>query len=93
MLAGPTQRLGLDEEPPFDFWPYFEAVPVEDFEDYDCSPGAVTYVWQVAGGRYQHVLVNSDDRDVFMVLVLDLQTNQVAGHHLLDLPGLYALRD
>jgi hypothetical protein len=91
-FAAPMQRAGPDAAPPFDFWPYFEEIALEDFEGFDCSEGAVTYVWQGADGRYQHVLVNSDDRDVFMVIILDLQADSVAGHHLLDLPHLYGLR-
>ena len=83
------QRVGPEEYPPFDFWPYFEAIPQEHFEGYDCSGGSVTYAWRTGDGRYEHVLVDSDDRDVFMVLVLDLSGRCVAGHYLLDFPHLY----
>jgi hypothetical protein len=93
MLSAPTQRVGMDVEPPFDFWPYFEEIPPEDFEGYDCSEGAVSYIWKVGDDRYEHVLVNSDDKDVFMVIVLDRTAAAVAGHHLLDLPLLYGLRE
>ena len=89
----PMQRLGLDEEPPFDFWDYLDEIPVKDFGGYDCSAGVVTYIYRDSTGRFEHVLVNTDDQDVFMVLVLDLEQRSVFGHYLLDLPAKYGLRD
>ena len=85
----PMQRVGMDEGPPFDFWPYVDAIPAEDFEGHDCSPGSVTYAYRDESGRYQHVLIDSEARDVFMAVVLDLRAERVVGHHLLDLPKLY----
>lgn len=89
----PMRRVAPDEGPVFDFWPYFEAIPEEDFEGFDCSAGSVSWVWEHPDGLYQHVLVDSEDRDVFMVLVLDLGVKLVIGHRLLDLPREYGLRD
>ena len=82
-----------DEAPPFDFWPYFDAIPNGDFEGFDCSPGEVTYVYRTSDERFEHILVNSTDRNVFMALVLDRAANAVLGHRLLNLPVLYGLRD
>ena len=90
-LVGPMQRVALDEQPPFDFWPYFDAIPAGDFEGHDCSAGAVSYAWRDATGHFEHVLINSEDRNVFMVLVLNLHAGRVLGHRLLDLPRLYGL--
>jgi hypothetical protein len=92
-FAPPMQRLEADEQPPFDFWEYFDAIPAGDFGAYDCSDGDVDYVYRDASGRFEHVLVNSDDRDVFMVVVLDRALERVHGHYLLDLPAKYGLRD
>src|SRR5688572_4933727 len=87
----PMQRAGPDEGPPFDFWPYVEAIPEADYGGHDCSDGSVTYVYRDPSGRYEHVLLDSDDRDVFMVVVLDREAKRVLGHRLLDLPTLYGL--
>lgn len=43
-------------------------------------------------GRFEHVLVNSEDKNVFMVLVLDRQEGAVYGHRLLDLNELYGVQ-
>ena len=82
-------RVGPDEDPPFDFWPYFDAIAVDDFGGHDFSAGQVSYAWQMPGGVYQHVLVDCDTPDVFLVLVLDLPSASVYGHHLLALHRLY----
>lgn len=92
-MAVPMKRLPQDADAPFAFWDYFDSIPSADFEGHDCSAGTVTYVWQHPIGRYQHVLVDSEDQDVFMVLVLDLAGHRVVGHRLLDLNREYGLKD
>lgn len=83
--------IGQDDEPPFDFWPYFNAIPNEDFDGHDFSEGAVTNAWVMPVSHYQHVLVRCETPNVFLVLVLDLPRRQVYGHHVLDLRRLYGL--
>ena len=90
-MAVPMKQLASDAQPPFDFWNYFEAIPLVDFEGHDCSEGAVTYVYDHPNGNYQHVLINSEDKNVFMVLVLDLASRSVLGHRLLNLNQEYGL--
>jgi hypothetical protein len=89
-FALPMKRLPLEAEPPFDFWPYFDSIPGNDFAGHECH-GDVTYVWEDAVGRFQHVLFNSEDANVFMALVLDVHSQAVMGHRLLDFNELYAL--
>jgi hypothetical protein len=85
------KRLASDAAPSFEFWDYFESIPELDFEGHDCSAGLVTYVWEHPSGRFQHVLVNSEDKNVFMVLILDIPGRKVSGHRLLDLNREYGL--
>jgi hypothetical protein len=87
----PPHRLGPDESPPFDFWPYFESIPPADFEGHDCSAGRIEYAWSMPPGRFVHALVDSEDRNVFMVVVLDSEAGLVYGHRLLDLNREYGL--
>lgn len=87
----PMKRLPDNTSPPFEFWDYFESIPDRDFEGHDPSEGLVTYVWEDASKRYQHVLINTKEMNVFMVLVLDLASSQVHGHRLLNLDREYGL--
>jgi hypothetical protein len=92
-LSMPMQRLSQEEKPPFDFWPYVEAIPKKDFNGFDCSEGDVDYVYRHPAGRLVHVLINSNDRAVFMVIVIDKEACSVIGHRLLDLPQLYGVHE
>ncbi|MDG6110075.1 hypothetical protein Daura_31815 [Dactylosporangium aurantiacum] len=79
------------EAPPFDFWPYFSAIPPADFGGHDFTAGAVPYAWRMPDSGYEHVLVGSATPNVFLVLVLNVAGQSVVGHHLLDLNRLYGL--
>jgi hypothetical protein len=76
LFDAPMRQLGGQDEAPFDFWPYVAAIPLEDFEGYDCSRGRVQYAYRHPAGRLEHVLINSDNNDVFMVVVLDRRLTQ-----------------
>jgi hypothetical protein len=78
-------QIGPDDEPPFDFWPYFDDIPESHLGGHDFSEGVVTYAWHMPAGGLQHVLVNCERPNVFLVLILDLATETVLGHFLLDI--------
>ncbi|WP_009959420.1 hypothetical protein [Verrucomicrobium spinosum] len=90
-FAGSMQRVALDAEPPVPFWDYFDAIPTAHFAGHDCSVGSVSHAWTDATGRFQHVLVNTNDKNVFIVIVLDLRESSVFGHRLLNLNLQYGL--
>ncbi len=90
-MAPHPVEVGDDEAPPFDFWPYFDAIDPADFGGHDFSEGDVSHAWSMPGGPYQHVLIRCEEPNVFLVLVLDLDEESVTGHHLLDLNTLYGL--
>ncbi|WP_432827908.1 hypothetical protein [Dactylosporangium sp. CA-092794] len=82
-------RIGPEAEPPFDFWSYVDEIPEADLGGHDFSAGNVTYAWHMPHGNLQHVLVNCEEPNVFLVLVLDLAAGSVLGHYLLDIYGQY----
>ncbi len=86
-------RVGADEAPPFDFWPYVEKIPESDYAGFDCTEGAVCWSWRTNDGRFEHVLISTkEDKDVFMAVILDRAKREVVGHHLLNLTREYGLR-
>ena len=84
------QRV-IDEPAFFDYWPYFASIPDADFEGHDRSARVVENVWRMMSGKYEHVLVNSENSNIFMVLVLDREKDQVHGHRFLNLEQEYGL--
>lgn len=72
-----------------DIWPYVDALDpathgVEQFLD-------VERVYQDAKGRYDQILIETDRPDIFLVVVVDVRTNAIFGHRLLDLNVEYVL--
>lgn len=81
--------VGVDDEPPFDFWDYFDTVPAEDCDGHDFSEGIIDHSWRMPLRQYEHVLVSTDAPDVFLVLILDTRRGLVLGHHLLKGAEIY----
>ena len=93
-LEPAPERVDMELPPPFDFWSYIDALPPAEFGGYDFSAGHVTYVWQMPSGQWQHVLINeAQDRNTFLVVVLDLRSRTVHGHYLLRTADVYGLED
>lgn len=82
--------LPLDAEPPVDFWHYLGEISATDLAGHEFS-GNVTYVYEHPSGEFQHVLVNSEGKNVFLAIVLNVPARQVVGHHILNLNALYGL--
>lgn len=90
-MGEPMTRRESNGSAPFDFWSYFDRLPTDEFFGHDFSDCVVDYVYADPSGLYEHVLVNSLDENVFLVLVLDLKTSSVLGHRVLDLRREYGL--
>jgi hypothetical protein len=85
------KRVSDNAQPGVDFWPYVERIPRSDFEGFDCSEGEVDNVYRHPAGVLEHVLIKSNDPNVFMVIVLNREAHSVVGHRLLNLATLYGL--
>src|SRR5579885_2825604 len=83
-------RVSPDGNAPFPFWHYVDQIPKEDFKGFDCSEGSVQWVWREEGGRFEHILIDTkEDKDVFMVVILDMLKQEVVGHRLMDFKSEY----
>ena len=87
------RQLGPEAEAPFEFDGYFERIPKEDFQNFDCSEGIVNIAYENGDASYQHVMVSSKTNNVFMVLVLDLTHSKILGHRLLDFNTIHGTDD
>ena len=90
-ISEPPRRVAPEEAPPFDFWPYFDSMPQSEWGGRDFSGGTVSDAYVMSGDRWEHVLVASGDRNVKLVLVLDLERTEVLGHYILDLNRAYGI--
>ena len=89
--AHPMQRIDSQGGCPVPFWDYYDRIPEEEFRGSKLAEESVDYVWRRPDGAYEHVLVNTEAKNTFMVIVLDLFKNEVLGHRLLALEEEYGL--
>lgn len=90
-MAEGAGRVHEDEGPRFDFWPYFDSLPRSEWQGHDFSDGKVSDAYVMPSGRWEHVLVACQDKNVKLVLVIDRDLGVVEGHYLLDLNQVYGL--
>ena len=84
-MSSPMQNATDDSGEPFDIWGYVRAVPPGDYEGHALPGEFVERVYRSADGRFDHVLVMTRTKNVYLAVVVDLAGNRVHGHHLLDL--------
>ena len=91
-MEHPPEPVDGEQLPPFDFWPYFEALPEAEFAGHDFTAGEVGHAWRMPRGGWEHVLIRDPtDHNTFLVLVLNLTSMEVHGHYLLLLAEKYGL--
>jgi hypothetical protein len=73
-----------------DIWAYLDALP----KDRD-TPGLrdVDYVYRNQTEDHEHVLIATDARNVYLVVVVDIRRPAIHGHYWLDLNREYGLSD
>ncbi len=72
--------------------PYLEEIPPADFGGLSLLPGAPpAAVYQSQDGRFDHVLYPCTRSNVYLVVVVELDPEQVHGHFVLDLGKEYGL--
>ena len=74
-----------------DIWPYIDAIPLIDLDGFTLRD--VAYVYLNPTGLYQHILIATEDENVFLVVVLEVLSKKIHGHHLLNLIELYGLAE
>ena len=74
-----------------DIWPYVAAVPSAELGGSVVVPDCVEYVYRNATDTFDHVLVVTNTKNVYLVVVVDLVRDAIFGHRLLDLNHEYGL--
>lgn len=75
-----------------DIWPYIEQlVKKGDVLEYVYNNKLVELVYQNNTATYHHVLLPVGDKDIFVVIIIDLLNKKISGHYNLHLKKLYGL--
>jgi hypothetical protein len=86
-FQAPMQDVTGTAERLLDIWPYVDAIPLTDLNGFELAD--VAYVYLNPSGNYQHVLVATEDKNVFLVIIIDVKQVKIRGYHLLNMVELY----
>lgn len=76
-----------------DVIPYVDAIPQRDLLPHVLHDHFVEYVYRSSDNRFDHVLFMTKTENVYVVVVVDLQVNEIHGHRLLDLNEEYGITE
>ena len=72
-------------------WPYAEAAMARDFPGAHTCNWDTEYVYEDANAKWQHVLINTEMPNAYLVVVVEIATKSILGHHFLNLNQKYGL--
>ena len=90
-FAAPMRDVTREANNVIDIWPYVDSVPEADLRGHRIYDRFVEYVYRDATGRFDHVLVMTTSKSVYLAVVVDLADDRIYGHHLLDLNEKYGV--
>jgi hypothetical protein len=90
-FAAPMRDVTQTATNVIDIWPYVASVPLADLRGHEIYDRFVEYVYRDGTGRFDHVLVMTKSKNVYLAVVVDLTRDRIHGHHLLDLNEKYGL--
>jgi hypothetical protein len=80
-------------EPIIDIWNYVEQLVQQDVVDiHVCKNNLVEKVYRNDTSGFDHVLLPTEKKNVFVAVVIDLKNQIIVGHIKLDLNEKYGLR-
>lgn len=79
-------------EPIVDIWPYIEVLVKNNLiTEYIYQNGLIDSVYQNEQNTFHHVLIPTDNDNVFIVLVIDIRKEIIKGHIKLNLNKEYGI--
>lgn len=91
-FKSPMQNVSQAATNVIDIWRYVEAVTPTELQGHLVVDGVVELVYRSGDGHYDHVLVMTRTKNVYLVVVVDLWQDSIFGHRLLDLNAEYGFR-
>ncbi|MDQ1702550.1 MAG: hypothetical protein QOF57_1802 [Frankiaceae bacterium] len=84
-ISGVPRRIRLYDGRIYGFRPYLENLPDNEWQGHDFGAGTVTFVYDMGGKQWRHIMVDCPNDGVKLVVVVSLITGRVRGHYVLDL--------
>ena len=91
-MASGMSLLNATATPAADIWPYVELLVRDDLvSEYVYKNQLVESVYRAINEAFDHVLLPTSSKNVFIIIVVDINHAQVTGHHRLDLEKEYGI--
>lgn len=82
-----TALTPADLDRPIALGDYLDGIDPDELDGHDFSERAIDNVYRDPSERFIHVTFRSKTPDVFLAVVVEVPSDSVYGHHLLDLRG------
>jgi hypothetical protein len=90
-LTPPMQTVTETATGVMDIWPYVDFVPAADLEGHVIFDRFIEVVYRCDDDSFDHILVMTRTKNVYLAVVVDLAHGSIHGHRLLDLSREYGL--
>lgn len=78
---------------PAGIWKYADEIIEAEYSDWLEWNWEVQYVYETGDKKYHHISIPVPKDNAYLVILLDLQKNELCGHHILDLHKKYGLNE
>jgi len=90
-FATPMRNVTQSAREIVEIWPYAEAAIARDFPDAHTCNWDAEYVYEDPSARWQHILINTEMPNAYLVIVVEVASKSIVGHHFLNLNRKYGL--
>jgi hypothetical protein len=90
-FSAPMNDITQTAEEIVEVWPYLDSVFRKEYTEADTDSWDVEFVYINESETYQHILVNTQMENIYLVVVVDIGNREIVGHHLLNLSKKYGL--
>ena len=72
-------------------WNYVSEIPESDYDGFEIAQGQIPFVYETGDGKFEHVYVSTKTSNVFILVLLNNEEEEIYGHHLLNLNVEYGI--
>ena len=90
-MVAPMRNVTETAEALVDLWEYADPVLKSLYPEKSADDWSVELIYESGDGAHQHLLVRTDNANVYIVFVVSVPNRSILGHHILDLGELYGV--
>jgi hypothetical protein len=92
-MRSPMRDVTANLDEGIDIWPYIRTVATTvNIPSIVLQNEWVEYVYRCGDDAFDHILISTDEKNVFLAVIVNRNEQMVYGHHLLDLNEKYGAK-